>query len=328
VGEAFGIVFFNYQICKREWIFLGSIPILILTQIRAFADMKFLLWFNMMTILTTILVSLAYVGSLGLSTTIPPGSETEVVATSLTALSFTGAMSTFAFAYAGQFIYLEFMDEMQEPHDFPKALQRFSVPFQGFVYLITSCIGYYLKGQNATGLMVNWIPYNGWIRFAALLLFLHVIIVYLIKAQILATEFHRYLFPATLHRTSWLSRLHWFIITFAILIFCIFIAEIIPFFDSLTGLIGSSLVPVTNWMLPVVFFIWVKQREQESIAWYEWIVLIFILLLGLALTGVGTYSSWQSISDSWGNFGYPFSCGCEGIWNTCDCSSDHTGMDC
>jgi len=290
--------------------------------------MRELLWFNMFTITAAIIVSLSYIGSLGLNTSITPGFGMENVPKALTWLTFFQAFSKIAFAYAGQFIYFEFMAEMKKPEDFPKAMYRLAGPYQLTVYLIAACVGYHLKGQLAKGLMVDWIPYNAVLRFGALLLFLHVIIVYLIKAQILAKALHRALNPATYHKRDCLSNLKWFCITTCLIIFCVIIAEVIPFFDDLTGLVGAFLVPTTCWLLPIAFFVIIRYRNNKSIHILEWPILIFIFALGLVLSGIGTYANVVNIIQNWATYGYPFSCNCQGIWNTCACSASHTAMVC
>jgi len=280
------------------------------------------------TITVAIGVSLGYVANLGTDQTITPGAGTENVPAALDALTFATAFSKIAFAYAGQFLYFEFMAEMIDPSDFPKAVYRLAGPYQVTVYLTAGILGYYLKGQNATGLMVNWIPYNGWLRFAALMLFSHIIVVYVINANVLAKACHRVFFPETVEERSTRATTHWFLVNVVIIILCIIVAISIPFFDSLTGLIGASLIPIACWHLPIVYFILAYKKNGYQIPTIDWILCIFIFSLGTVLVLVGTYSNMSDILDSWSTYGYPFSCGCEDVWNTCDCSSDHTGMDC
>jgi len=323
LGEALGMIFYDSYICKREWILISMLMVLPFAQIRLLNGTRGLLWVNMMAILGAISVSLGYMIYLGTDETITPGKGTEIVPAALTFLTFSKAFSKIAFAYAGQFLYLEFMAEMKNPNDFPKTFWL-SGPYQVGVYVIAACVGYAYKGQEAFGLMINYIPFNGWLRFGAILLFGHMIVTYLIKATVLARAVHGALSPARVNDTGRRGRLEWFGITSGVMILCYVVAATIPFFDSLTGLIGASLVPVGCWNLPIWFFwksgITIPNREKP--------VLILIFLLGIVLTGVGTYSNMKDIVDGWAANGPPFSCGCEGIWNTCACSSTHTGLTC
>jgi len=100
------------------------------------------------------------------------------------------------------------------------------------------------------------------------------------------------------------------------------------FFDSLTGLIGALLVPFACWNLPIVYYYLLQRNRRLPIPKVEIPFLILIFVLGVVLTGVGTYSNMKDIYESWEKYGAPFSCACEHVWNTCACSPDHTGMVC
>jgi len=221
IGQTLGLAFYDTHICLSNWILIACVLVLLLQQFRTFEELKWLLWVNMATITLTILISLSYVGHLGLDVSINPGEGTETIASSLTWNSFATAFSKIAFAYSGQFLYLEFIVEMKNPAEFPQAIYRFAGPYQLGLYVITACTGYHLKGQNAVGFMVNWVPFNGWLRFTALLLFFHVVIVYVVGAQILSKVLHRYFFPDTFIKRNVRARIHWFGITLSLTIFFI-----------------------------------------------------------------------------------------------------------
>jgi len=302
IGQTLGLVFNDIYICLSDWIFIACILVLVLQQIRTFEELKWLLWVNMATITLTLIVSLGYVGSLSSDIRIPAGQESENIPAGLTWLSFANAFSKIAFAYSGQMLYLEFLVEMKKPEEFPKAVYRLAGPYQLGLYLLSGTMGYYLKGLNATGLMVDWIPFNGWLRFGALLLWMHVVIIYVVNAQILAKAAHRILFPDTFIKRDFRSRIHWLGITLCLTVFCVIIAESVPFFDSLTGLVGALLVPISSWILPIIYLILVKQKKKDlkdRISTIEWGILGFIALLGVVLTIFGTYSNMLDIVDNW-----------------------------
>jgi len=197
------------------------------------------------------------------------------------------------------------MAEMQQPRDFPKAF-ILAGPYQVGMYLLSACLGYRYKGQKAQGLVINFIPPGGWLRFASILLFIHMIITYLIKATVLSRAVHRVFSPKNLNDTSIRGRIEWFFATLAVLISCILIANAIPFFDSLTGLIGAISVPIASWLLPITYFYYDKQRAPVGMI--ENISMIVIFILGIFLTIIGTYSNSTDIIASWEKYGAPFSC--------------------
>jgi len=107
----------------------------------------------------------------------------------------------------------------------------------------------------------------------------------------------------------------------------ILIAEAIPFFDSLTGLIGALMTAIACWNLPVIFYIR-NGGKKQNISKIEIFFLTLIFAFGIALTVIGTYGNILDIIHNWATYGPPFSCACDDIWNTCECSPDHTGMQC
>merc|ERR1712130_405004 len=142
-----------------------------------------------------------------------------------------------------------------------------------------------------------------------------------------------------------------FVISVVVLLFSFLIANAIPFFGPLTGLLGALIQPLVCWIIPIVFFIQatIKAKEQNNnnidinhtyelkslmplkpleIQNWEYPVFAFIFLFSALITILGTYSNAYMIFQKWHTYGYPFSCLCQNIWNTCACSATRTGMIC
>jgi len=174
------------------------------------------------------------------------------------------------------------------------------------MYLISACVGYHYKGQKSQGILIDFLPQNGWLRLAALFLFVHMLVTYLIKANVLSRAVHRAVSPKLINDRTLRGRTEWFFCTIAVLVSCIIVANTIPFFDSLTGLIGALLVPVAGWNLPVVYYY--LTEEVSKIPQSEKMLLAFIFSLGVILTVTGTYSNFSDIVDSWQTYGAPWTC--------------------
>merc|ERR1712217_830971 len=58
----------------------------------------------------------------------------------------------------------------------------------------------------------------------------------------------------------------------------------------------------------------------------ESLVIVMELALALILVIFGTYEAVANIMTKWETYGYPFACHCQDIWNTCECSAEHAGM--
>merc|ERR1712032_405708 len=85
------------------------------------------------------------------------------------------------------------------------------------------------------------------------------------------------------------------------------------------------------WVVPLVMFVRyyydADEGERPDVSILEWVVMAAEMALGLVLMVLGTKSSVETIVSKWQQYGYPFECHCQGLWNTCACSSDHYGMD-
>eukprot|EP00401_Gymnodinium_catenatum_P046080 CAMPEP_0117505966 /NCGR_PEP_ID=MMETSP0784-20121206/25660_1 /TAXON_ID=39447 /ORGANISM="" /LENGTH=68 /DNA_ID=CAMNT_0005301415 /DNA_START=1 /DNA_END=207 /DNA_ORIENTATION=+ len=59
----------------------------------------------------------------------------------------------------------------------------------------------------------------------------------------------------------------------------------------------------------------------------EKLLIAFELVFAVVLMVMGTHTAAERIMSSWSTYGYPFDCHCEDLWNTCDCSAAHSGME-
>lgn len=219
------------------------------------------------------------------------------------------------------------MSEMKEPDHFPRTFV-FAGSYQVGMYLLVSCVGYYTKGSSADGILVQYLPYGPGLRVAAALLFVHMIVTYLVKATVVTRAIHLYLSPKRVNSQSLRAKAEWFGISTALLALSFVIGNSVPFFDELTGLIGASVVPLACWNFPIVFYVKSCMVQGIRIPRIEWPLLIFLSALGVTLVCVGTYINAEDIYLRWEEFGDPFSCHCDAMWNTCECSPTHTGMVC
>jgi hypothetical protein len=251
LGQSLGLIYYDYHICKPWWILWGCLCILPFHQLRLLNEINWLCWLNMATITFAVLLSLGYLVTLPLEEA-RAGGITEMIPDNLAVKNFARAFSKFAFAYAGQFLYLEIMSEMKEPDHFPRTF-GFAGTYQVGMYLLVACVGYYTKGSSAEGLLVHYLPYGHALRAAALLLFIHMIVTYLVKATVVTRAIHLYLSPKHVNDKGFRGKLEWFGISTGLLGLSFLIGNSVPFFDELTGLIGASVVPIACWNIPIVF---------------------------------------------------------------------------
>jgi len=197
-------------------------------------------------------------------------------------------------------VFLEIIAEMKHPPEFPKAL-AVSGLFELGLYLVSACICYAYSGQTQ-GLMINLIPKGPWLRLAAFLLSLHMIVIYLVAANVLSRAIHRVISVETLNTPQ--GRMVWLFATGIVLLTCIGIANTFPFFDPLIGLVGAF-VPISCWILPIIYYYLCFRPDIRT---HEIPLLIIIFVLGIFLAISGIVSNMKKFVENWTTYGVPWSC--------------------
>jgi len=230
-----------------------------------------------------------------------------------------------------QFMLTEIISEMKDPMELPKAYVKLSAPFQLVAFLIAGLGGYYFLGDQVTGMINENLPFNTALQSAALCLLVHMLISYLIKGVvfcrgILSAANPRYANPNDPRKRSYAR---WNAAVIATLFAAWLFANLVPFFGDAVDLLGASCTPLSCWVIPLCMFLrhyW-DAEEKPHVSMLEWLLIAMELSLALVLMILGTKSSLETLSVHWEEYGYPFACHCEGIWNTCECSADHIGME-
>jgi len=97
---------------------------------------------------------------------------------------------------------------------------------------------------------------------AATILYLHVLIVYLIKSIVLQRYAHRVTSPCDFEKrtlSSYVKHGGWGI---ALLVFAALVANAVPFFSQLLGLIGGFLSGPINFVLPMILYLLAVGRHE------------------------------------------------------------------
>jgi len=315
VGKSLGGAVYNVELCLPAWMAIAFAVILPLTQLRTLNAAAILCFINLLAILAAIAIVIAELAMEGRAETV----QTQVVADNLDFETVMKALSSIFFAYGGQFMFYELMAEMK---DYTQFLKSFTLagPFQVGVYLLVGIVGYYYKGTEASGYFLDNLPFGGMFRAASALIFFHIIVAFLVLGHVLARIIHIFVAPRHVNDLSWRGTLQWFGCTSAVCLVAFIIANAIPFFDSLTSLIGGFTVPVMNLMMPVLCYWRMRHMTGQPLKIWEWIVFIALLAFASLVTVTSTIFNIEEIIESWSTFGAPFACHCQGIWSTCECS--------
>jgi len=172
-------------------------------------------------------------------------------------------MTNIVYAFAGQWMYFEIMETMQKPADFPWSF-AVAGPFMVCSYLAVALLGYFF-GAGRKELLAS-ISLGMSLRTAAGLLFVHVLIVYLIKNVVLARYFHSKWRPDSVESRSCSSYLQYSTISVSILLLGYFVANAVPFFEQLLGVLGGLCAGPINFFLPILFYLVALGRKLQLMA--------------------------------------------------------------
>lgn len=331
-GKSLGMAMYDVHVCLPQWTILGCILLLpFVVTARSMGSYQSLIWFNILTIIGTVGIPLWVMAARAEEGVSDRGAYAAVAPISLS--SSMAGLSKIAFAFSSQFMVTEIISEMKDPADFPKAY-LVSAPFQGFVLLICGLGGYYYLGSNADGMILDNIPFGRGLQMAAACLLLHMLVTYLLKGVVLCRAIHSYCDQRGCNEDNMRGWSQWGAIVVATLAASWFIAQLVPFFGDMVELLGGTCTPFCCFVIPIVAYLqWARTMggPEAEPSKAEWCLIAVELLLAIALMLAVPYFSMQRISANWTHYGAPFSCHCEGLWNTCDCSGSETwsrpGMD-
>lgn len=189
--------------------------------------------------------------------------EAGAFAPDLGLYSAMGAATNVLYSFAGQWMYFEIMSTMAEPADFPRVLAAVG-PFMVVTYLVVAIAGLLLHAQGED--LLRSMHAGPARQVACLLLFAYVVVVYLIKSIILTRFVHGVISPQDQDSRSWTSYLKHSGIGLAMLWMGFLVANAVPFFSELLGLVGGLLSGPINFILPMALFLVARRRALTTIS--------------------------------------------------------------
>jgi len=325
VGKSLGSALYSVHLCFPIWTLIGAAALLPIVQLRTLNSTTILCGINMVTILVAIALVIAGLALDGRAEDV----QSPVIAENLDFMGFFQGLSAIFFTFGGQFMFYELMAEMKVYTDFPKTF-TIAGPFQVPVYLLVGMIGYYYKGTEASSYFLDNLGFGVMFRVASAMLAFHMMIAFLILCNVLARIIHLSVSPRV-NDLGWRGKLEWFGCTFSVVVLSFVVSNAVPFFDLLTSLIGGLLVPTLNLIFPVIFYTKTRIMVQDKLKWWEWVINSCLVVFGVLVTVVSTIENFRAIINQWSSFGAPFSCHCQDLWDTCDCSlerMDFSGYNC
>lgn len=262
---------------------------------------------------------LGYTAALGepLVTAFPVGGTSFVVGMS--------AFLNISYTFIGQITLPSFIAEMREPRDFPKALWAVTIA-EILVFSIAGAVIYAFTGnQYMTSPAFGSLGNDVYKKVAFSFMIPTLIFVGVLYAAVTARFLFFRIFDGTVHKGehTWKGWAAWGGILALTWLGAFLVAELIPFFSDLLSLMSSLFDSFFGFIFWGVAYIRMRRvdggvnwlREQSLYGYAMLVFNVFICLVGVFFLTVGTYSTVQSIIDSYAAnlVGGVFTCADNGI---------------
>lgn len=206
------------------------------------------------------------------------------------------------FAYSFAVCQFSFMSEMHTPKDYVKSIWALGI-IEIIIYTVTGAVIYAFVGNavKSPALLSSSFTLSR-IAFGVALP------VIFISGSINGTVVGRYILERAFPRSriryindakGWTI---WIALIAAITLIGWVIAEAIPFFNALLGLISSLFISGFTFYFPALFWFMLIKEGKWYAGWRNIVLSImnaFCFLIGIAVLGIGTYASVQDIIDEY-----------------------------
>ncbi|KAF2798708.1 hypothetical protein K505DRAFT_333221 [Melanomma pulvis-pyrius CBS 109.77] len=304
IGLAQGFkVLANGKVCTVVWTLVAAILTALAASIRTLGKLAILTWIGFASIFTAVFIVVIGVTQVARPAAAPQTGPYNLGVVAVGSPGFVAGLTAVINLFAGFGSTPTFMPvvaEMKRPKAFPKALFS-SQLFLLACYLSFGLVVYFFCGQYvaspslaSAGGTLEKIAYGVsipgfimtstlWVHLAAKFLFVKI----LRGSQHLQSN-------SIIHWGTWLGA------TLGITTLSFIIAEAIPFFSYLIGLIGSLCCAPTCLVIPALMGLYMDRSRPKTKKVIAITALhIFTVVLGSFMTVAGTYTTIQSIIDAY-----------------------------
>ncbi|KAF2642447.1 hypothetical protein P280DRAFT_505869 [Massarina eburnea CBS 473.64] len=289
--------------CTVVFSVIGLIISFVLGLPRTFKGMSYLSIFSSLSIMIAVLVTMI---AIGISK--PDMGNVLAVQPNLPLVTAIGPVMNIILAYAGHVAFFSFTSELKDPRDFTKSLflmQSMAIPF----YLTISIVIYYYAGPHvASPALGSASPVVTRVAFGIALP--TIVVAGVVNGSVACKYVYLRVWAGTnvVHQKTFKSLGSWVGICAVLWVCAWAVAEAVPDFNLLLGLIAALFCSWFSYILPAgLFFYQYRGRYFESKKrGVLTLVNAGIVGLGFAICGLGMWSSGFELAR--GSAGQPFSC--------------------
>ncbi|MCJ1355887.1 MAG: hypothetical protein MMC33_005879 [Icmadophila ericetorum] len=278
--------------CTIVFALVGAIVCFICTIPRKLGDVSYLAIASFISIFAAVMVTMVGVG-----TERPGDGKVDVVVHNSFYQAFL-AVTNIIFAYSGHVAFFSFISEFKNPEEYPKALYL----LQGCdtsMYIIVAIVTYYYAGEGvASPALGSASPLLRKIAYGVAIP--TIVVAGVINGHVAAKYIYVRKFRNTKHirSNSAYTWCVWILITLILWTIAWIIAEAIPVFNDLLGLISSLFASWFTYGLSGVFWLYMnygRYRETRKKIFLTGLNST-IFVIGLTICVLGLYASGKSIA--------------------------------
>ncbi|KAJ1962658.1 hypothetical protein GGI12_002517 [Dipsacomyces acuminosporus] len=294
----------NVNLSEKFWMFICTfvmwIPYIILKQMAETAVISMFGFFSSVVVVI-IAVAIAFSKPYLQHGPIPDDNPHAVLAgTTITHVfvhwgGIPTALATFSFAFAGNAIYPYIERSMRTPRHWPYVALCAMTIITAF-YMLCGAAGYHAYGQYTVSPMLDNLPRGATSVAAQILIVIHVIIAVPVLMTSLAMEVEKSLNITPQHMTPMKERVSRTILRTVMLAALMGVSMAIPYFSQVMTLVGALSTGCVFLIEPILFY-W-KLYGFKKIPWYEHIIGVVMLALGILAMVLGTKDGAIALRDA------------------------------
>ncbi|RTE80881.1 hypothetical protein BHE90_004580 [Fusarium euwallaceae] len=280
--------------CTIVWAVVGLAVFWVLNLPRTLKYTSYMSIASCLSITTAVLITVGDVAAER-----PIGSGSFHVAREL---GFTGAflaVTNIAIAFSSHSCFFSVISEFKKPEDWPKALAFLQI-VDTTLYLLAAIVIYVFVGPDVPSPALSAAGSSTMRKAIWGIAIPTIVIAGVIYGHVASSYIFSRLFRNTKHmvRRTKLSNFAWFGITFSTWAISMVIAESIPVFNSLLGLICALFASWFSYGLPGIFWLWMhygnwfKDWKQTC----RFVSNMLLFLTGLLICAVGLWASIDAIA--------------------------------
>ncbi|ATY63580.1 amino acid transporter, putative [Cordyceps militaris CM01] len=294
----------DHAACTIVWAVVGLAVFWVLNLPRTLRHTS---WMSMASCISITVATLMTVGDVASSK--PIGATTFQVSREIGFTSAFLAVTNIAVAFSSHSCFFGVIGEFEKPEDWPKALALLQI-VDTSLYLIAAIVIYYYIGPGVPSPALSAAGSDTMRKAIWGVAIPTIVIAGVIYGHVAGKYVFNRMFKNSKHlvRRTFVSILGWSGMTLAMWAIALIIAESIPVFNSLLGILAALFVSWFSYGLPGIFWLWMRKGSWFSTRarTFAFVANVLLVVTGTMLCVLGLWASVEAIANEKGT--KPWSC--------------------